>query len=238
MDGRGWSDIAYQVAVDQWGRAWILRGLTVQSAANGNEALNERYGALLLVLVKGERPTEAMLSTARGVIADFRDHYPNGRLIKGHGEIRPDGTDCPGAATRAAIDAGKLTPNTEPPEDDMQLSDRINLAGEEAGQIIGLDSISVDGAFGYAASTKFLVELLDAKVQAMGERIEQMHSGEVARDLAEGDRDQASRVRVEVLFRAVLDAQGVAGADVDALMVQVNAILEAVQPEEPAEPPA
>ncbi|HEY9418130.1 MAG TPA: hypothetical protein VIQ30_25500, partial [Pseudonocardia sp.] len=28
MDGRGWSDIAYQVAVDQAGRAWTLRGLS------------------------------------------------------------------------------------------------------------------------------------------------------------------------------------------------------------------
>ena len=44
MDTRGWSDIAYQVAVDQSGRAWTLRGLRTQSGANGNNDVNERYG--------------------------------------------------------------------------------------------------------------------------------------------------------------------------------------------------
>ena len=110
MDVRGWSDIAYQVAVDQAGRAWILRGLTTRSAANGDADVNSRYGALLLVLAPGETPSDAMEATVRGVIADFRRHFPAGTAIKPHSAVRPAGTDCPGDAARAAITRGDFTP--------------------------------------------------------------------------------------------------------------------------------
>ncbi len=117
MDDRGWSDIAYQVAVDQAGRAWTLRGLRTQSGANGNADLNERYGAVLLILVTGEQPTAAMKTTTRAVIADFRRLYPRGTAIRPHSAVRPDGTDCPGPAARAAIARGDFTPTSS--EDDM-----------------------------------------------------------------------------------------------------------------------
>lgn len=117
MDSRGWSDIAYQVAVDQAGRAWTLRGLRTQSGANGNADLNERYGAILLILVTGEQPTAAMKATTRGVIADFRRIYPRGTAIRPHSAVRPAGTDCPGPAARAAISRGDFTPTSS--EDDM-----------------------------------------------------------------------------------------------------------------------
>jgi hypothetical protein len=117
MDDRGWSDIAYQVAVDQAGRAWTLRGLRNQSGANGNNDLNERYGAILLVLITGEQPSAAMKATVRGVIADFRKIYPEGTAIKPHSAVRPDGTDCPGPAARAAIARGDFNPQTE--DDDV-----------------------------------------------------------------------------------------------------------------------
>ena len=117
MDTRGWSDIAYQVAVDQAGRAWTLRGLRTQSGANGNNDLNERYGAILLVLVTGEQPTAAMKATTRAVIADFRRIYPRGTAIRPHSAVRPDPTDCPGPAARAAIARGDFTPGSS--EDDM-----------------------------------------------------------------------------------------------------------------------
>ena len=118
MDDRGWSDIAYQIAVDQSGRAWTLRGLRTQSGANGNNDLNERYGAILLVLVTGEQPSSAMKATVRGVIADFRRAFPRGLAIRPHSAVRPDGTDCPGPAARAALARGDFTPNSNP-EDEM-----------------------------------------------------------------------------------------------------------------------
>ncbi|MEV6413838.1 peptidoglycan recognition family protein [Kribbella sp. NPDC051718] len=123
--GRGWSDIAYQVAVDQWGRAWTLRGLRTQSGANGDNSVNETYGAVLLVLVQGEEPTEAMKATVREVMADYDRLYPNWAHVVGHGDIRPHGgTDCPGPAAKAALKRGEFfprpsTPTPTTPEDNM-----------------------------------------------------------------------------------------------------------------------
>ncbi len=122
MDVRGWSDIAYQVAVDQAGRAWTLRGLTTRSAANGDADVNSRYGALLLVLAPGETPSEAMEATVRGVIADFRRHFPAGTAIKPHSAVRPAGTDCPGDAARAAIARGDFTPRASTPAEEFTVS--------------------------------------------------------------------------------------------------------------------
>jgi hypothetical protein len=128
IDTRGWSDIAYQVAVDQSGRAWTLRGLLEQSGANGCNAVNETYGAILLVLVDGEEPSEAMKATTREVITDFRRIYgADAAQIKPHSVARlvcdTGGTDCPGDAARAAIVRGDFEPwadhPTPPPGDDM-----------------------------------------------------------------------------------------------------------------------
>src|SRR3954470_17111556 len=44
---RGWSDIAYNFAVDNAGRRWPLRGWDRRSAANGDIGPNQRYGAVL-----------------------------------------------------------------------------------------------------------------------------------------------------------------------------------------------
>lgn len=124
QEERDWSDIAYQVAVDQAGRAWTLRGWRTQSGANGNNDLNETYGALLLVLVAGEEPSEAMKRTVRAVVADFRSIYgTDADEIRPHSAVRPDGTDCPGPAAREAIVRGEFDPRNgdpepEPPEED------------------------------------------------------------------------------------------------------------------------
>lgn len=121
MDVRGWSDIAYCVAVDQAGRAWTLRGLNIRSGANGDATVNRQYGAILLILAPGEKPSVAMKATVRGVVADFRRWFPKGTLIRPHSAVRPAGTDCPGPAARAAIANGDFSPlaATPPTEDDM-----------------------------------------------------------------------------------------------------------------------
>jgi hypothetical protein len=112
MDGRGWSDIAYQIAIDQAGRAWTLRGLNIRSGANGDADVNRRFGAFLLVLAPGEKPTAAMIATTKGVILDFRKRFPKARLKPyGHKDVRPAGTDCPGPIAYAAINAGTFTPS-------------------------------------------------------------------------------------------------------------------------------
>jgi hypothetical protein len=139
MDGRGWSDIAYQVAVDQAGRAWTLRGLGVRSAANGDADVNRRYGALLLVLAVGEQPSAAMLATARAVVADFRARFPDGQAIRPHSAVRPEGTDCPGDLVRAAIARGDLTPRSDDEGDiDMASAATIEQKLDGLARVLGL----------------------------------------------------------------------------------------------------
>ncbi len=125
MDSRGWSDIAYQIAIDQEGRAYTLRGINVQSGANGNATANEDFGAVLLVLGNDEAPSVKMMATARLVHGDFKKRYPNCRTRPyGHQEVRQHSstgaitTECPGKLAMAAIRAGKLdaaTSATPPP---------------------------------------------------------------------------------------------------------------------------
>lgn len=137
MDTRGWSDIAYQVAVDQVGRAYTLRGINIRSAANGGTQVNLEYGAILLILGNNEAPSAAMQATARAVMQDYRVRFAAiPRRPTWHGAIRPGGTaadpstDCPGDLTIAAIKAGKfdaastpvvppITPPTTPEDPDM-----------------------------------------------------------------------------------------------------------------------
>lgn len=110
MDGHGWSDIAYQAAVDQLGNSYQLRGLRHQSAANGDTDVNETYGALLLVLAMGERPSPAMVHAVQRRVARFRELFPNATRIVGHQDIRPEPTSCPGPAVMGLIHAGRFRP--------------------------------------------------------------------------------------------------------------------------------
>jgi hypothetical protein len=140
MQSRGWSDIAYCIAIDQVGRAYTLRGINIRSAANGDAQVNLEYGAVLLVLGNDEEPSAAMEATARAVMQDYRVRFT--RIPKRptwHGAIRPGGTashpstDCPGAHAIAAIKAGKFdagstpvqppTPTKPPVGDDMSAAD-------------------------------------------------------------------------------------------------------------------
>lgn len=110
IDGNAWSDIAYQEAIDQAGNVYRLRGLRYQSAANGDTAVNETYGAVLLVLAIGEKPSEAMIAAVRRVVARHRKAFPRSTRIVPHSAIRPQPTDCPGDQVRALIAAGAFDP--------------------------------------------------------------------------------------------------------------------------------
>jgi hypothetical protein len=116
MDGHGWSDIAYQVAIDQDGNVYELRGLKTRSAANGDEDVNRHYGAILLILAPGEKPSAEMIAATRGQVEKHRALFPKSTKIVGHGQIRPEPTSCPGPAAQAAIDAGTFEPVASRPE--------------------------------------------------------------------------------------------------------------------------
>lgn len=114
MDDRGWSDIAYQVAVDQDGNRWELRGLATQSAANGDQDVNDEFGAVLLILAPGEQPTLAMMREARAVVVDHRRLFKQSTELLGHNEVRPEPTSCPGPIVQALLEQGAFEPQPSP----------------------------------------------------------------------------------------------------------------------------
>jgi hypothetical protein len=111
MDDKGWSDIAYQEAYDNAGNTYILRGLDTQSGANGDEDGNEENGALLLILAPGEQPSPAMMKAVRGGVARHRALFRNSRGVKGHADVRPEPTACPGPIVLALIRTGAFEPS-------------------------------------------------------------------------------------------------------------------------------
>lgn len=113
MDDLGWSDIAYQEAIDQDGNVYVLRGLKATSGANGDTWSNATHGSLLLVLAPGEEPTEKMIRGVRRRIRRHRDLFPRSTRIVGHNDIRPEPTACPGPIVSRLIDAGVFNPDKE-----------------------------------------------------------------------------------------------------------------------------
>lgn len=104
-DPDGASDIAYQIAVDQAGNTYGLRGLRYRSAANGGTDVNRRFGAFLLVVGTRETPTPALIRTVRARVRAHRNLFPQSHLIVGHRDIRPDPTQCPGDQIGDLIEA-------------------------------------------------------------------------------------------------------------------------------------
>lgn len=135
--GRGWTDIAYQAAIDQDGRVWDLRGIEHQSAANGDQDVNRRWLACLFLLGPGETPSDEM----RRAFADFRHRalmkYPTATQVVGHQDIRPHGgTDCPGPITARLIHTGTLlTVSEENPMANLTDDDAAKIAKALAGVI-------------------------------------------------------------------------------------------------------
>lgn len=106
----GASDIAYQIAVDNRGNWYQLRGLRHRSGANGDADVNRRYGAFLLVLAEDERPSPELVVTVRHRIARFRHIFPDAHQILGHQDVRPQPTACPGPQVMDYIHRGRFEP--------------------------------------------------------------------------------------------------------------------------------
>lgn len=141
MDVKKWSDIAYQIAIDQAGRAWTLRGINVRSGANGDGTVNRQYGAILLILGPGEKPSAAMVATARAVVADYRKRFPKMPVKPTtHSAVRPSGTDCPGSVARAMINSGQFNAlAVKPPAGGSIVTDIRDTESYRANAQYGID---------------------------------------------------------------------------------------------------
>ena len=104
VNGNGWKDIAYNVAVDQRGNVWTLRGVSKQSGANGTTAANRSHGAILLLIGNNEEPSPAMIDAVLYAVRLWDARY-------GVTAVRPHsyfvGTACPGKPARRLLNDGR-----------------------------------------------------------------------------------------------------------------------------------
>lgn len=106
----GWADIAYNLAVDQKGNVWELRGVDKQSGANGGTKSN-RHGQAILVLVgNNEKPTAACIRGIQDAIQRIRKEHPKATTIRGHKQSPDASTECPGSHLMALVSNGGLEP--------------------------------------------------------------------------------------------------------------------------------
>lgn len=122
--GRGWSDCAYNVAIDAAGRVFDIRGIGHRSAANGDAAVNRTHGAVLLMLGRGDVPSQAMLDALRSwrrVV--WLRRWPAATAVVGHRDLHQ--TACPGDVAYALVRSGRIVTDPAPThlEDPMALSD-------------------------------------------------------------------------------------------------------------------
>lgn len=90
----GGADIAYNHAVCPHGKAFTLRGFGVQTGANGDEASNRTFAAVVYMAGTGDRaPTDEALGTLADVIRAWQ-RKGAGPLVKPHQFFT--GSDCPG----------------------------------------------------------------------------------------------------------------------------------------------
>lgn len=131
-----YSDVAYNYAVCQHGYVLEGRGVGRRTGANGNQELNRRhYAVLVMIGSSGDtQPSAAAVTAVREVIAYLRDHGA-GNEIKGH----RDGyaTSCPGDALYALVKSGALNPSkTAPKPAPPKEEEDVALTPAEIDQIV------------------------------------------------------------------------------------------------------
>lgn len=109
-----YSDIAYNLAVDQGGNIWELRGIDRQSGANGGTTTNRRGQAILVLVGNDEIPTDNCIAGIRKAVSMIRDMHSEAKDILGHQESFEASTECPGVHLMALVDAGALDPDNDP----------------------------------------------------------------------------------------------------------------------------
>jgi hypothetical protein len=115
MDGNGWMDIGYTMAVCPHRKVFMGRGPKRLPAANGSGLNTGHYAVLGLVGNSGlVTPPDDMLHGIRDAIEYLREEGDAGNEIKGH----RDGyaTECPGARLYAWVRDGAPRPGTTPPD--------------------------------------------------------------------------------------------------------------------------
>lgn len=109
VEGQGWFDIAYQVAFDQRGYSYQLRGADMESGANGGSDSNNEATAYLLLVGENEKPSAKMISAVNGFLAQQKDVFPASEFIGGHQDSPEASTDCPGPIVMDLLQNGTFS---------------------------------------------------------------------------------------------------------------------------------
>jgi hypothetical protein len=101
VGGRGWSDVGYNLAIDEWGHVWTLRGWGVVGAHAKTGGHNlDSHGIVLLG--DGREITEAEQAAILWLIADAERRF-GPQWVRGHGDIPGVSKACPGSAVMAFV---------------------------------------------------------------------------------------------------------------------------------------
>ena len=105
MDGRGWSDIAYNFLVCVHGYVFEGRGLNVWNGANGTNTGNQTSHAVMVLVGQGNALTSAAKQAVKDAVAhvDAKTAAPGAPVI-GHRDHKS--TECPGDELHAWVHAG------------------------------------------------------------------------------------------------------------------------------------
>lgn len=152
-NGNGWADIAYNIAVDQSGNVWELRGIDRQSGANGGTTSNRHGQAILVLIGNNEAPTAACIAGIQDAIRRVRRVHPKAKTIRGHQQSPDASTACPGAHLMKLVRSGGLEPGNTPSVPSGGASVPAKPAVTKDGKLV------VDGRWG-TATTKDLQKAL------------------------------------------------------------------------------
>lgn len=105
MDGRGWSDVAYNFLICRHGYVFEGRGLNVWNGANGTNTGNQTSHAVMALAGTGNPITAEMKQAIKDAVA-YIDQYTSapGSPVRGHRDHKS--TECPGNELYAWVHAG------------------------------------------------------------------------------------------------------------------------------------
>jgi len=125
MDGRGWSDIAYNFLACPHGYVFEGRGLNRRSAANGDYDVNTKWYAVQCMWGTRSGPvTDDLLTAARDAIDYCRSQGGAGDALRGHRDLKQ--TDCPGDQLYTWAHSGAPRPN-QTEDEDMSTEQYLNV---------------------------------------------------------------------------------------------------------------
>lgn len=220
-NGNGWADIAYNVAVDQSGNVWELRGIDRQSGANGGTASNRSGQAILVLVGNNEAPTAECVAGIKDAVRRIRAVHPKAKTIRGHQQSPDASTACPGAHLMKLVRSGGLEPGASVPSapapkpavvnGKLTVDGRLGTATVKALQKrLGVAQDGRAGEDTWKALQKLLGTVVDGAVSHQSYRATELGNGVVPRAWRfTGRGSKGSKMVVALQKRVGVKADGI-----------------------------